>query len=102
MSLKSITDVMAREYRIPASRMYQMVQFYHELLAQDLKMDGKVRLPHLGVLKTKERSAREGTNPATGKKIYIRERKAVGFRPAKDLLRFINDLDKLGKDDEED
>lgn len=97
MSLKSITDVMAREYRIPASRMYQMIQFYHQLLAEDLKIDGKVRLPHLGVLKTKERKAREGTNPATGKKVYIKERKAVGFRPAKDLLRFVNDIEKEEK-----
>jgi nucleoid DNA-binding protein len=90
MALKNLTDVLAREYGLPAIRTYELVNRYHALIAETLERDGKVALPHIGVLSLKHRPPREITNPATGILTRIPERVRVGFRAATDLVRRLN------------
>ena len=54
-------------------------------LAQALERGERIALPGLGVFNVKERKARKGRNPRTGKVIKIPARKVVTFRPAKSL-----------------
>jgi nucleoid DNA-binding protein len=90
MALKDLTDVLAREYDIPASRARELILRYHALIEEMLANDGKVTLAHLGVLTLKHRKAREAVNPATGVRTSIPDRVRVGFRAAKDLVRRLN------------
>ena len=45
----------------------------------------KVSLIGFGTFSVKERAAREGRNPRTGKKIKIPKKKVPSFRPGKEL-----------------
>ena len=53
---------------------------------KDALADGdKVSLIGFGTFSVKERAAREGRNPRTGKKIKIPKKKVPSFRPGKAL-----------------
>jgi DNA-binding protein HU-beta len=54
-------------------------------VAAALKKGDKVSLVGFGTFKTAERKARDGVNPATGKKIKIPARKVPVFKPGKKL-----------------
>jgi len=45
-----------------------------------LRSDGEVKMQGLGNFKVKERAARDGRNPQTGKKMRIPKSKTVGFK----------------------
>ena len=54
-----------------------------------LKNGDKVLISGLGTFKVKERAARKGRNPATGKEIDIAASKKIAFSAAKDLKEFV-------------
>jgi len=56
-----------------------------EIIKDDLKKDGSVRLPGIGTLSVQQRAARTGRNPQTGKTIQIPARKAAKFQASKVL-----------------
>jgi nucleoid DNA-binding protein len=61
-----------------------------DVIGAALIEEGVAVLPELGKLSTSVRKARMGTNPKTGEKIAIAERKAVNFKPGKALLQAVN------------
>ncbi|HUV51229.1 MAG TPA: HU family DNA-binding protein [Anaerolineae bacterium] len=54
--------------------------------------DGKIRLPGFGTFSKAYRKARQGVNPATGKKMTIEARHVVKFKPGKTLKDVIKDV----------
>ena len=52
--------------------------------------DGKITLTGFGTFSKVYRKARQGVNPATGKKITIKARHAVKFQAGKDLKNAIS------------
>ncbi len=55
------------------------------IIAVELDAGRKVTIPGFGTFGTRQRAARTGTNPATGKKINIPARKYAFFKPGKTL-----------------
>ena len=55
------------------------------IITNALKSGDKVTVPGFGTFGTRERAARTGTNPSTGKKIKIPKRNYVFFRAGKTL-----------------
>ena len=51
-----------------------------DVVAEELKKDGKVQLVGFGTFEVSERAAREGVNPATGAKIKIAATKVPKFK----------------------
>jgi DNA-binding protein HU-beta len=62
-----------------------------EAVGQALQSGDKVSVAGFGTFSITERKAREGRNPATGKKIRIPAKKVVKFKPAAKLA---NDVQK--------
>ena len=56
-----------------------------EAVTTHLKNGDRIRINGLGILEVRNREARMGRNPATGKPIQIAASKKVAFRPAKEL-----------------
>jgi len=56
-----------------------------EEIAKALESGERVDLRGIGNFSVKERKARQGRNPKTGETIKIEARKAVGFKPSKEL-----------------
>jgi DNA-binding protein HU-beta len=62
-----------------------------EAIGQALPSGDKVSVAGFGTFSVALRKAREGRNPATGKKIRIPAKKAVKFRPAAKLADEVQD-----------
>ncbi len=61
-----------------------------DALVQALSKGERTAIPGLGVFNVKQRKARKGRNPRTGKEIKIPARKVVSFTPAKSLKESVN------------
>ena len=58
---------------------------FTDVVAEELKKDGKVQLVGFGTFEVSKRAAREGRNPQTGKTMSIPASKAPKFKAGKDL-----------------
>jgi len=68
-------------------------KFYEGLLnvaIESLVNKGQFTLPGFGIIKVTERKPREGRNPRTGEKLTIPAKKALKFKPYKDLKEALN------------
>lgn len=61
-----------------------------EAVVEALSNGERVAIPGLGVFNIRERKARKGRNPKTGKEITIPARKVIAFTPAKSLKESLN------------
>jgi nucleoid DNA-binding protein len=61
-----------------------------EHISEALGKGEKVDLRGFGSFVSKEKKARQGRNPKTGETIEIAARKAVGFKPSKELATRVN------------
>ena len=60
------------------------------IISSELNSGHKVTIPGFGTFATKDREARTGTNPSTGKKISIPARSYTYFKPGKTLRERIS------------
>ena len=63
---------------------------FTDVVADELKKDGKVQLVGFGTFEVSKRAAREGRNPQTGKTMSIPASKAPKFKAGKALKDSIN------------
>ena len=63
---------------------------FTDVVAEELKKDGKVQLVGFGNFEVSERPAREGRNPRTGETMTIAASKTPKFKPGKALKDEIN------------
>ena len=63
---------------------------FTDVVAEELKKDGKVQLVGFGTFEVFKRAAREGRNPQTGKTMSIPASKAPKFKAGKALKDSIN------------
>lgn len=63
---------------------------FTDVVAEELKKDGKVQLVGFGTFEVSKRAAREGRNPQTGKTMSIPASKAPKFKAGKALKDSIN------------
>lgn len=60
------------------------------VILEQVASGGVIRLSRLGVFDTREASARQGRNPATGDVIDIPARRLPRFKPAKEFKELVN------------
>ena len=63
---------------------------FTDVVAEELKKDGKVQLVGFGTFEVSKRAAREGRNPQSGKTMSIPASKAPKFKAGKALKDSIN------------
>ena len=66
-------------------------------ITEELKKGEKVTLIGFGTFETRNRAARTGRNPQTGKEIKIKASKAPAFKAGKALKEAVNSPKKKGK-----
>lgn len=64
---------------------------FTDVVASELKANGKVQLVGFGTFEVSERAAREGRNPQTGETMTIAASKAPKFKAGKALKDMINE-----------
>ena len=63
---------------------------FTDVVAEELKKDGKVQLVGFGTFEVSSRAAREGRNPQSGKPMKIAASKAPKFKAGKALKDMLN------------
>lgn len=62
-----------------------MIDATFSAIAESVRAENRFAYPGFGTFTVRERQARDGRNPQTGKKIKIKASKTIGFKPASAL-----------------
>ena len=90
MNKTELVAAMADNAGISKKDAEKAVKAFTEVVAAELKKDGKVQLVGFGTFEVSKRAAREGRNPQTGKTMKIAASKAPKFKPGKALKDLVN------------
>lgn len=90
MKKQDLINAVAEHTGMKKTAVAEVLECACDRLAQALQTDGEASLWVLGKLKTAQRAARAGRNPATGEAITIPARTAVKFAPSKALDSLLN------------
>lgn len=91
MNKKELAAKLAKKVNISQAKAGEIINAIFDarpgkgIIAVELDGGRKVTIPGFGTFGTRNRASRTGTNPATGGKINIPERKYPYFRPGKTL-----------------
>jgi DNA-binding protein HU-beta len=91
MNKKELTAKLAKTTGLSQSKAAEVLNALFDadtgrgIISVELDAGRKVTVPGFGTFGTKNRAARTGTNPATGKKISISAKSYAYFKPGKTL-----------------
>lgn len=85
MNKADLIDAIAKKVTIAKSAAANVVDAFIDTVTHSLKKGEKVTLMGFGSWEVRERAARVGRNPQTGKEIKIKAKKVPKFNPGKEL-----------------
>ncbi|HNY10624.1 MAG TPA: HU family DNA-binding protein [Candidatus Wallbacteria bacterium] len=85
MNKADLIDAIAKKVTIAKSAAANVVDAFIDTITHSLKKGEKVTLMGFGSWEVRERAARVGRNPQTGKEIKIKAKKVPKFNPGKEL-----------------
>ncbi|MCR5529455.1 MAG: HU family DNA-binding protein [Saccharofermentans sp.] len=94
MNKTDLIDAIAAKAEISKKDAETALKATIESIEEALKNDEKVVLVGFGTFSVKERAARTGRNPSTGKSIKIAASKAPAFKAGKELKDIVNSKKK--------
>ena len=90
MNKTELVAAMAEQAGISKKDAEAALKAFTDVVASELKANGKVQLVGFGTFEVSERAAREGRNPQTGETMTIAASKAPKFKAGKALKDMIN------------
>lgn len=90
MNKTELVAAMAEQAGLSKKDAEKALKAFTDVVADELKKDGKVQLVGFGTFEVVQRAAREGINPATQKPIQIAASKAPKFKAGKALKDMLN------------
>ena len=90
MNKTELVAAMAEQAQISKKDAEAALKAFTDVVAEELKANGKVQLVGFGTFEVSERAAREGRNPQTGETMTIAASKAPKFKAGKALKDLIN------------
>ncbi|AYN96282.1 MULTISPECIES: HU family DNA-binding protein [Pseudomonas] len=90
MNKGELIDQVAAAAGLTKAQAQATVTAITDTISQELAKGNDVALVGFGTFTVKERAAREGRNPQTGKTIKIAAAKVPGFKPGKGLKDAVN------------
>ena len=91
MNKTELVAAMAEQAQISKKDAEAALKAFTDVVANELKANGKVQLVGFGTFELSERAAREGRNPQTGETMTIAASKAPKFKAGKALKDMINE-----------
>jgi DNA-binding protein HU-beta len=89
MNKKELVDAMAAKAEISKSDAEKALAAFTDVVMETVKQGDKVSLVGFGTFERRERAARNGVNPATGKAIKIAASKVPAFKSGKGFKEFV-------------
>ena len=90
MNKTELVAAMAEQAGLSKKDAEAALKAFTDVVAAELKKDGKVQLVGFGTFEVAKREAREGRNPQTGETMKIAASKAPKFKAGKALKDMIN------------
>ena len=90
MNKTELVAAMAEQAQISKKDAEAALKAFTDVVAEELKANGKVQLVGFGTFEVSERAAREGRNPQTGETMTIAASKAPKFKAGKALKDLVN------------
>ncbi len=90
MNKTELVAAIAEKTELSKKDSEKALKAFTEVVAEQLKKDEKIQLVGFGTFEVTKRAAREGINPATGKKIKIKASKSPKFKAGKALKDQLN------------
>ena len=90
MNKTELIAAMAEQSGLSKKDAEAALKAFTDVVAEELKANGKVQLVGFGTFEVSERAAREGRNPQTGETMTIAASKAPKFKAGKALKDMIN------------
>jgi len=87
MTKAELVSMMAKKAGITKKDADAALKAFVEAMQELFKKEESIRIPGLGTFKVVTRKARKGRNPRSGQVIEIPARKALTFKPAKELVQ---------------
>ena len=91
MNKTELVAAVAEQAQISKKDAEAALKAFTDVVAEELKANGKVQLVGFGTFEVSERAAREGRNPQTGETMTIAASKAPKFKAGKALKDMINE-----------
>ena len=91
MNKNELIAAMAEQAELSKKDAEKALKAFTDIVAEELKKDGKVQLVGFGTFEVSNRAAREGRNPQSGEVMKIAASKAPKFKPGKALKDMINE-----------
>ena len=90
MNKTELVAAMADQAGLSKKDAEKAVKAFTDVVAEELKKDGKVQLVGFGTFEVSSRAAREGRNPQSGAPMKIAASKAPKFKAGKALKDMLN------------
>ena len=90
MNKTELVAAMAEQTGLSKKDAEAALKAFTDVVAEELKANGKVQLVGFGTFEVSERAAREGRNPQTGESMTIAASKSPKFKAGKALKDMIN------------
>ena len=90
MNKTELVAAMADQAGLSKKDAEKALKAFTDVVAEELKKDGKVQLVGFGTFEVSSRAAREGRNPQSGKPMKIAASKAPKFKAGKALKDMLN------------
>ena len=90
MNMKELVEKMSKATGETKKRSEEIIKSFLDIVEGELTDGGSVKLVGHFSLEVKEKKARKGRNPQTGKEIHIPAKKAIKFSPGKGLIEKVN------------
>lgn len=88
-----ITERLINKYKFSKSHAQSFVDNFFETISASLEMGEEVKLTGFGNFELKDKSARPGRNPKTGKEVTITPRRVTTFKAGQKLRNRIAEAD---------
>lgn len=85
MTKAELVAAMAKEAGVSKAVAGKALEVFMGTVADELKKNNKIGLVGFGTFSVVKRKARTGRNPRTGQEIKIKAKKAIKFKPGKNL-----------------
>lgn len=90
MNKSELIDSIAAQADVTKAVASSVLDAFTSTVTNELKSGGQVTLVGFGTFQVKERAARTGRNPQTGKEIQVPAAKVPGFKAGKGLKDAVN------------
>ena len=90
MSKKTLIDEIAKTKNCTRVEALEFIDAFQRVITEHLLNDGKIQIHNLGTFQVRQRAGRTGRNPRTGEPIDIPARRALTFKPSRNMARRLN------------